>query len=363
MHLSIAATLLAVFGLSSTVYANAALATITPCPNCPKSISPAPITVTSQFQPVSTCTPQKTCTKTTCHLEPSCSTYDWVSTTVPCLGGATSTLITKTDQIVELSHVSTVLTSYAPCATKAPSWNGTIPRYQNETCTSTTYQTMIVDISAPYDECGPLALGNWGGSGLCKECVPNADTKSQVVHVSKCLDGQCSTYAETWVSKKPTATASSESKAPFSSSYSCSKGINTIPVTATFSPSGDSAYTAPVTSTFAITTSVASPQVVNVQTTVTVTFTAGPAAPQETSSSLCPTPIATSTFCSTNGLHTIPITKTFTPTGGVYTEPVTTTVHYTTSVTDAPKTIECLTTVTLTFTTTYCPPQTVVSGR
>jgi hypothetical protein len=287
MRSSVASSLWAVFGLSAAAYAYDALATISPCPDCPKSIAPTPITITSQFQPVSTCTPQKTCTEKKCHLEPSCSTYDWVSTTVPCLGGATSTLITKTDQIVELSHVSTVLTSYAPCATTGPSWNGTIPKYRNESCTSTTYQTMIIDESAPFDECGPLALGNWEGSGLCKKCAPDADTKSQVVHVNKCLDGQCSTYAETWVSKKATATAAS---------------------------------------------------------------------------SECPTPVVTSTFCSTNGVHTIPITKTFTPTGGAYSEPVTTTVSYTTTVTDAPKTIECTTTVTLTFTSTECPVQTVVSG-
>ena len=207
MRSSVATTLWAVFGLSTSVYANDILATITPCPDCPKSISPAPITITSQFQPVSTCTPEKTCTQKTCHLEPSCSTYDWVSTNVPCLGGASTTLITKTDQIVELSHVSTVLTSYLPCATKAPSWNGTVPKASN--CTSATYQTMIVDISAPFNECGPLALGNWDGSGLCEKCTPNADTTSQVVHVSKCLDGQCSTYYDTWVSGKATATDAS----------------------------------------------------------------------------------------------------------------------------------------------------------
>jgi hypothetical protein len=260
------------FGLFTVVQASNILATISPCPKCPKSIMPTPIIITSQFQPVSTCAPQKICKKNNCHLEPSCSTYDWVSTTVPCLGGATSTLITKTDQIVDLSHVSTVLTSYSPCSMTAPYWNGTIPKLHNRTCTSTSYHTMIVDLSAPFDECGPLALGNWGGSGLCKTCVPNPSTTSQVVQVHKCFDGKCSTYAETWVSLKPTTTASS-SAADFSSQCSVSSGLNTIPITATFTPSGNTAYTAPVTTSFSITTSIASAQVIDITLTVIVTFT------------------------------------------------------------------------------------------
>src|SRR6187402_1680328 len=106
-----ATALWVVFGFATVVCANDALATFSPCPACPSSIMPMPITITAQYQTVSTCTPRETCTSTTCRLEPSCSTYDWVSTIVPCLGGATSTLITKTDQVLELSHVSTVLTS------------------------------------------------------------------------------------------------------------------------------------------------------------------------------------------------------------------------------------------------------------
>lgn len=135
------------FGLFTAVHASDVLATISPCPECPKSIMPTPITITSQFQAVSTCTPQKSCLKTHCYLDPSCSTYEWVSTTVPCLGGATGTLITNIDQIVELAHVSTVLTSHVPCAATAPSLNSSIPKYHNASCTLTSYQTMVVDFS------------------------------------------------------------------------------------------------------------------------------------------------------------------------------------------------------------------------
>ena len=262
------------------------LGIVTPCPDCASGIAPPLLTITSQLQPVSTCIPEETCTSTTCYLEPFCFTYDWVSSTIPCLGGATSTLITSTDQIVELAHVSTVLTSCSPCTTTAPIWNETVAIITMDNCRSMSYQTMVVDLSAPFDECGPLALGNWEGSGLCKECTPNPDTEIQIVNLSKCLDEQCTSYAETWMSRKPTATSTSE----------------------------------------------------------------------------CPTPVLTSTYCSENGVYTIPITQTFTPTGQAFSDPVTTTVSYTTSVADAPKNIVCKTTITLTFSSTECPFKTFVSG-
>jgi hypothetical protein len=277
MRLSIAVALWIgmLLGLVTAVSTSTALATVTPCPQCPSSIMPAPITVTAQYQPVSTCSPTTTCSGGQCQLEPSCSTYDFVSTTVPCLGGASSTLITETDQILEIAHVSTVLTEYSPCTTTQPAryLNATTSSPSNVTCTSTTYETLIVDLSAPYDECGPLAFpGDWQGSGLCTACVPNPNTTIQVVDVHKCLNGKCTDYLETWISIKPTPTASSTSTG-FSSQVSASSGLNTIPVTATFSPSGNPAYTAPVTTTFTVTTSVPSEQVIEFVITVTITFT------------------------------------------------------------------------------------------
>merc|ERR1711969_162650 len=128
----------ALSGLLITTAAADVLATFTPCPECPQSVMPAPITITAQYQPVSTCTPTTTCsavemssasityTTSQCQVQPSCTTYDWVSTTIPYLGGASSTVITGTDQVVELARVSTVFTTYSPCATAAPTIsNGT----------------------------------------------------------------------------------------------------------------------------------------------------------------------------------------------------------------------------------------------
>lgn len=357
MRSSFALNALVVFSGLTTALAKD-LATVTPCPDCPKSIKQALITVTEQYQPVSTCSPVKTCHKKHCYQTAKCETYDFVSTEVPCNGGTSTTLITKTDQLLTLAHVSEVQTSYAPCATAttAPYWNGTAPLYQNATaCTSTSYQTVVVDLVAPYNDCGPLALPPWEGSGLCKKCGDKPEIqKDQPVHVSKCIDGACSTYQETWVSVKPTP-ASSSAAVKYSSSAYCSKaGVNTISVTATFTPSaaegGDSGYTAPVTKTFAITTSVAKPQNVVITKTITVTYTKKPEPTVSHSSSVAA--VSTKTFCHSNGVYTIPIVTTCKPSGPHFTEPVTTTVFYTTTVTDGPKTIECTKTVTVIFTST-----------
>merc|ERR1711977_277011 len=183
----------------------------------------------------------------------SCTTYDWVSTTIPYLGGASSTLITGTDQVVELTRVSTVFTTYFPCATAVPNIsNGTTTSSSNGSCTSTTYQTLLVDFSAQFDECGPIAVAGWDGSGLCTECTPNDFTTSQVVDVHSCMDGSCSDYVETWVVVTRTQTASSTETA-ISTQCSVSSGVNTVPVIATVHPSGNPDFTAAVTTIVIVT--------------------------------------------------------------------------------------------------------------
>lgn len=358
----------AIASVSMASASGKALTTLHPCPDCPASDRVAPITVTSQLQPVWTCEAVTKTVKKKEFVTPSCSNYDFLSTSVPCLGGASTTLITKTDQYVELSHVSTVLTSYVEVPTAcptAPKYGNETVKYPNATCTSTStaYQTMVVDLSAPYNECGPLALPPWEGSGLCSTCV-SGDSKEQVVHVSKCLDGVCSTYEETWVSTKPVpAKTTSTAERSFSTAAYCSQsGVNTIPLTATFTPSDNAeGYTAPVTSTFAHVTSVAKPCSVDITKVITVTYTKKPEPTVQYSTSVAP--VSTTTYCS-NGAHTIPIVTTCTPHGSHFTAPETTTVWYTTTVTDGPKPVSCTKTVTVTFTSTSsCPPVTVVSGH
>ena len=353
-------------GLLTVVIAQGPLATLSPCSACPKAVAPSPITITSQYQPVSTCTPHTACTKSltqkSCKVEPECTTYDWVSTKIPCDGGASTTLVTKTEQIVKLAHVSTILTSLLPCPTSSttikPWWNGTATSTTRGACTSTKLQTMVVDISCPYNQMGPMALPPYAGSGLCSTCAEKKDgSKSQIVTVTKCLDGQCSTYAETWVSTKQLP-ASTTSVAAFSSHTYCpSGGVYTVPVTTTCTPSAPG-YSKPVTSTFSITTSVANAQTIDIIKTITITFTGEPAPSSQSSLSECP--ITTQTYCPSNGVYTYPIVTTVTPNNPVYT-PVVTTCFHTTTVTDAPRPVDITTTITVYFTSTYCPA-TVVSG-
>lgn len=226
---------------------------------------------------------------------------------------------------------------------------------------------MIYDASCPYNEIGSLGVPGYSGGGLCKACEEDSEgSKHQVVSVVKCLDGKCSTYIETCVSTKPASTApslssTSTSVAPFSSSTYCpSQGIYTIPVTTVCTPS-EPGFTAPVTSSFAVTTSVPGAQAITITKTIYFTFVGNsPALGGSSYSSQAQ--VKTTASCSTNGQYTIPITKTSYPTNQGFTTPVTTTVYYTTSVGNAPTNIDCTTVITITFTETVCPVQTVISG-
>ncbi|KAH8752694.1 hypothetical protein F5882DRAFT_524453 [Hyaloscypha sp. PMI_1271] len=350
-------------GFSALVSASGPLATVYPCPSCPSSVAPTAITVTAQYQTVSTCTPYTTTVPNSVYgsalnkVEASCSAYPWVSTVIPCAGGS-STTVTKTEQAVKIGYSSTVLTSEYPCATTAPSYNGTGYGYSNSSCTSTKLTTMVVDVTCPYKDLGPLAIPGYPGSGLCTTCAEDKNgTKSQVVNVVKCMDKSCSTYPETWVSAKPT-TPTSVSSAVYSSSTFCpTSGVYTIPVTTTCTPSGPD-FTKPVTKTFSIITSVSDPQTIQITKTITITYSGKPAPTAYSSSSQMP--VSTSTYCTKNGPHTIPIVATITPANPIYT-PVTSTVYYTTTVTNAPVHIGCTKSLTVTFTSTACP-STVVSG-
>lgn len=334
--------LLLVIGLSTFVSATSVLATISPCPSCPSDVMPAAITVTEQYQPVSTCTPSNSRNKTV----PSCSSYEFVSTVIPFMGGNGSMTVTKTDQILQLSHLSTVITSSVPCPTAAPKWgqNGTTSVLA---CTNIQLQTMVIDASCPFNQIGSLGIQGYPGSGLCQACAEDANgSQQQPVNVVKCLDGSCTTYIETWLSKKPAST--STSAVLFSSTTYCSpQGVYTIPVTTVYTPSGPG-FTAPITSTFAVTTSVPSPQIIRITKTITFTFV-GNAPILSESSYVSSAQVSTTASCPTNGHYTIPITKTFTAINPTFAAPVTTTIFYTTTVTNAPTNIDCTTVVTVVF--------------
>lgn len=87
----------------------AALTTIEPCPQAPTSSQPAPITVTAQYQTVSTCQP--TVVNGTTSYPYATTTY--LSTTIPCAWDGTtssSTLVTDKAQNITIS-IATLTTS------------------------------------------------------------------------------------------------------------------------------------------------------------------------------------------------------------------------------------------------------------
>ncbi|KAK5186746.1 hypothetical protein LTR44_000752 [Exophiala sp. CCFEE 6388] len=195
--------------------AAAQLATIIPCPQANgtnATLSYAPITVTSQYQPVSTCVPTSACLRGSCTTKYPFSTFDFVSTTIPAFyNGSTisSTLVTVTTQKVTVSVHSSTVTSYiTPNATTASNGTTITPT------PSPVYLTVVKDYYAPYNQIGPLAIPGYEGSGLCTTCgVQDDGSRSQVVDVTECRLGaygaKCLGYQETWVSSsaQPAATS------------------------------------------------------------------------------------------------------------------------------------------------------------
>ncbi|PBP26311.1 hypothetical protein BUE80_DR002599 [Diplocarpon rosae] len=338
--------------LANLVAAQYPLATVYPCLSCPSDVAPPAVTVTAQYQTVSTFSKGANYT-----VRPSCVSYAWVSTVIPGPDGS-STTVTKTEQEVAVAHASTVLTSEYPCATLAPSFNATSYGAANASCTSTKLTRLVVDTVVPYNELGPMAIGGYPGSGLCTTCDEDeTGTQSQVVTIHQCRDDACSTYAATWVSGgKPTAPISVQSAVYSSSTFCPTSGAYTIPVTATYSPAGPD-LTQVVTKTFYITTSVSGPETIPITKTIEITYRGSPAPTVPSSSKL---PVSTSAYVTANGAHTVPIYAAITPSDPAY-APVTTTAYYTTAVTDAPVHVYYTTTLTVTFTATAYV-QTIVSG-
>ncbi|KAK2623584.1 hypothetical protein QTJ16_007138 [Diplocarpon rosae] len=345
--------------LANLVAAQYPLATVYPCLSCPSDVAPPAVTVTAQYQTVSTCTPTpyQVSKGANYTVRPSCVSYAWVSTVIPGPDGS-STTVTKTEQEVAVAHASTVLTSEYPCATLAPSFNATSYGAANASCTSTKLTRLVVDTVVPYNELGPMAIGGYPGSGLCTTCDEDeTGTQSQVVTIHQCRDDACSTYAATWVSGgKPTAPISVQSAVYSSSTFCPTSGAYTIPVTATYSPAGPD-LTQVVTKTFYITTSVSGPETIPITKTIEITYRGSPAPTVPSSSKL---PVSTSAYVTANGAHTVPIYAAITPSDPAY-APVTTTAYYTTAVTDAPVHVYYTTTLTVTFTATAYV-QTIVSG-
>lgn len=242
----------------STV-SGSALTTIIPCPACPARLAPPAITVTAQYQPVSTCTtsvscrtntfslcsPSAACSTTansTCSTAVPCSTSLWVSTIIPCVSSNKanqSCTITATDQLVTISqetetststsyYTTTYLsTSYLTAATQKPHtfakdrrYNGPELKGVNWTPKSSTVSIVktipkfnlvpiVRDFIVRFSQIGPMAIPGYGGSGICTTCGSSSDgsvEQSQPVVIRTCIKGVCSSVKQVWVSHIVTIT-------------------------------------------------------------------------------------------------------------------------------------------------------------
>ncbi|KAI9761306.1 MAG: hypothetical protein M4579_001096 [Chaenotheca gracillima] len=199
------------------------LTVVEPCPACPSSIKPHPITVTEQYQTVSTCTPTQTCDS--CSTEYPFTDYVYVSTVIPQAGGKSCT-VTKTDQKVTVSQLKTTSTAYVPAPTK----------WANSTKTTSKVghvEVVKIDYIVPYVEIGPSCIPGYGGSGLCSSCAPQKDgSQTQVVEVIECRGNKtCSTYAETWVNKPTTPITQIATETVTSVATCPTNGVYTITIT------------------------------------------------------------------------------------------------------------------------------------
>ncbi|KAJ4507948.1 hypothetical protein HRR83_008212 [Exophiala dermatitidis] len=197
------------------------LATITPCPALTTSTIP-PITVTEQYQSVSTCAPTSACFRGSCVTKYALETFAYVNTVIPCAWDGESestTTVTATQQEVTVSVYHTTITKTVT-PTVSVTKNGTIYLVPSPTPIELTIGK---EFKAPFNHIGPLAIPGYGGSGLCEECKVQADgSRSQVVDVVECRAGpggsKCMGYAETWISK-PAPSVSSTTVAPVSTNF------------------------------------------------------------------------------------------------------------------------------------------------
>jgi hypothetical protein len=227
---------------SSSTSSTSYLATITPCPWCPSSVAPAVQNVTQQLQTLSTCSSAvSACFKGKCHTTYPYSSWQWVSSTIPCSFNnfdknattqtGSSCLVTKTEDCVPVSEYTTTVTSYTlttwtttTYATITPSttsaaW-GTYSSATSSVWSSTeevvvviaspvpVYEYIEKDYCAVFSGLGPLAmLDHYDGSGLCTTCGVKGVGLTQAVSATECRTGygytstSCVTYVETWTSR------------------------------------------------------------------------------------------------------------------------------------------------------------------
>ncbi|KAI1625615.1 hypothetical protein EDD37DRAFT_663993 [Exophiala viscosa] len=230
------------------------LTTIEPCPSA-TGLSIAPITVTSQYQAVSTCQPTSACVKGKCSTAYDFTTYPYVSTVVPYAWNGTttqSTTVTDVSQPVRVSEHLSTLTQVTAAPTLDKRWGfGWGEKEVVEYVT--VYETVTRRAMAPFMECGPLPIPGWEGSGLCESCESSG---SQLLDVVECRFGtdaygdeyqSCSEWYETLYERvAPTTTVealcSSTGSIPSAGVYTWTFPQAAAPVTVTAPPTTVTVY-------------------------------------------------------------------------------------------------------------------------
>lgn len=174
-----------ILGFSSTTFAE----TLTIFDACPSLTAAPSNTVTSQYQPVSTCySSSSTCVSSgNCTTSYAYSTWDYVSTVIPCAYDGTSfsnCTVTRVDDSVVLRTESTTVTSINPVrSSNGPGrW-----RQGRPTVYTTIYEVRDRETKAKYDHMGPMAIPGYPGSGLCESCGnSDDDVLQQEVEITEC---------------------------------------------------------------------------------------------------------------------------------------------------------------------------------
>ncbi|KIW63977.1 hypothetical protein PV04_08937 [Phialophora macrospora] len=215
MAFKAALTLLGLVGVSEC-----SLTTIEPCPSATR-LSHAPITVSTQYQPVSTCNPTTACARGHCWTSYSFTTYPYVSTVVPCAWNGTTTQMTTVTDIhqpfraSEYREILTQVTAVPSTPEHHVFWLHWFGRQHRTTTQTTLYETVTRRAVAPFNEVGPLAIPGFDGSGLCHKCVGGDGSHAQLLAVMECRFGtnlsgkkyrQCAEWDEIWVEEPPTST-------------------------------------------------------------------------------------------------------------------------------------------------------------
>ncbi|EXJ95530.1 hypothetical protein A1O1_00652 [Capronia coronata CBS 617.96] len=208
--------------VASTAVSGEILTTIEPCPSA-TALSYAPITVSAQYQPVSTCNPMTACVKGQCSTIYPFTTYPYVSTVVPCAWNGTITQTTTVTDIKQPFRASEYLETLTQVTAvpSAPKQRGKIwvdwfhKEKQTKTQTS-LYETVTRRAGAPFNEIGPLAVPGYDGSGLCHKCIQPDGRRSQLLAVVECRFGiglsgkeyqKCVEWYEMWIEQPPMSTA------------------------------------------------------------------------------------------------------------------------------------------------------------